>query len=73
MLTGPGLGAFMILQALAYDPLNGNLQAIDGNTGQLLRIDPTTGVATPVGATGFRPLTGLAIDPRTRTLCGSTL
>ncbi|CAM3192416.1 LruC domain-containing protein [Moritella viscosa] len=37
----------------AFHPTDGNIYAVEGRTGHLYRIDPTTGVATNVASTGF--------------------
>lgn len=71
-LTGPGLGNNMALQGLDYDPLTGQLLAVDSDSQQLFRIHPTTGALTPVGVTGFAPR-GLAFDPGARILYASTM
>lgn len=71
-LTGPVLGDNMSLQGLEYDPLTGDLLAIDSGVGRLVRVDTTTFAVTTVGQTGFHTLLGLALDPATRTLYAST-
>ena len=72
-LSGPVLGDNLQLQGLEFDPLTGNLLALDSGRGRLIRIHPTTHVVTEVGLTGFHSLVGLALDPGARKLFASTL
>jgi DNA-binding beta-propeller fold protein YncE len=59
------------VQGLAYDPAAGVLYGSDVTYDQLVKIDPTTGWATPVGPLGFANVQGLAFDPIGGTLFGS--
>ncbi len=52
-------GASSSIQALTYSMEDDALYGIGSLTGDLVVIDPTTGVQTAVGATGFSPITGL--------------
>src|SRR5262245_2159655 len=71
-LSGPLLGDNLQLSGLEFDPLTGDLLALDSGAGRLLRINPTTYAVTDVGHTGFLTLTGLALDPGARKLYGSS-
>ena len=65
--AGVILGCLRVNPAAA-DPGEGTLFGLSGNTGQLLSIDPVTGVATAIGeGLGF-PAPALAREPATGTL-----
>jgi hypothetical protein len=63
---------FLLLAVLASVPAVGSMGysvQSDGNQ-KLYRIDLATGVATPLGATGFDGIEGLTFDPGCKTLFG---
>jgi V8-like Glu-specific endopeptidase len=67
-------GTTQTLTGLAYDPAGGagagRLYAIATGTGQLLRIDLNTLVATPIGAASGAGVRALEFDPSTGVLYG---
>jgi hypothetical protein len=56
---------------MAYDANTGTLYGVDEND-HLVTIDPATGEATHVGSIGVQAVEGLAFDPLSSTLYGST-
>lgn len=72
-ISGEGVEGFTNVSDLAYDAVLGQFFGSDIGTGQLLRIDPTTGVVTNVGFTHVPDLTGLAIHTGTQTLFATAL
>lgn len=68
ILVGP-TGAGDVLEGLAFDA-NDNLYGVNVPASRLYRLDPLTGVATLIGATGVS-LAGLAFDPTTGVLWAS--
>lgn len=77
-ILGTGTGTFNI-EAIAYHTMSGTLYGADGN--QLVTMDTTTGVASPVGPFGsgngsfgtitFSDIDGLAFDPFTGLMYGA--
>jgi len=60
------------IQGLAHDPLTGTLYGTDTAGDQLVRIDPTTGLATVIGPhVNVASVNGLAFDPNANVLYGA--
>lgn len=70
-LSHEGLQGFQNVQSLAFDPAGGFLYGADITTGQLVRIDPTTGIPTAIGFSGFDTVYALAYDSVSTTLYGT--
>lgn len=62
-LVGDIGSSYRYVQGLAFDPASGNLLATDIIQHQLIRINRTTGVGTPIGPLNFGSVTSLALSP----------
>lgn len=58
--------------SMAFDPLTGRVFAAKMGEDALMLYDRTNGNASFIGATGYADITGLAFDPKSRTLYGIT-
>lgn len=63
-------GAEGVINGLGYDPWARVLYGVVQATGQLVSIDPATGVATALGVPAGGRIGGLEYDPRSRKLFG---
>ena len=60
-----------VVRGLAFDPATGLLYGSLFDDGQLVTVDPVSGLATLIGSIGFEEIEGLAFDPVGGVLYGS--